>query len=126
MSKNDLQKGVNLLLGDSRPVFNPEDTLSDETREALAKSRAKEEREKEEGKKRPGRPKKEVAIDEVYFRTTIIAHRQNYEKLRVISMKLGVCFKDILNAALAAAVENYEEKNGEIVLREKNLDNPFK
>lgn len=74
--------------------------------------------------KGPGRPKKEF-VDDTFFRTTIIAHRVNYEKLKVVAMKLGRPFKDVLNDALLAAVETFEKKNGEITLRETH-ENPFK
>jgi hypothetical protein len=49
----------------------------------------------------------------------------NYEKLKVIAMKEGRPFKDVLNDALFAAVDKYEEKNGEVILRD-NHENPFK
>ena len=74
--------------------------------------------------KGPGRPKKEF-VDDTFFRTTIIAHRVNYEKLKVIAMKEGRPFKDVLNDALFAAIEKYEEKNGEVIVRDNN-ENPFK
>ena len=41
-------------------------------------------------------------------------------------MKLGRTFKDVLNDALAAAVETFEERNGEIILRDRDHENPFK
>lgn len=121
MSKNDLRKGMDAIIGDPRPISAVKDELSPEARERVERSLAK-----VAEKKRPGRPKKEVVEDDGYFRTTIIAHRENYEKLKVVSMKLGRSFKEVLNAALAAAVETYEEKNGEIILREKDNKNPFK
>lgn len=116
MSKKDLKVGVDALLGERR-VQELEETLSPEVRKAVADSRAIE-------KKAPGRPKKE-GTDENFFRTTIIAHRESYEKLKVIAMKEGRPFKDVLNDALSAAVEKYEERNGEVIVRD-NFENPFK
>ena len=122
MSKKDLRVGVDTtLIGESREkrvsVPELEETLSPEGREMLAASRASE-------KKGPGRPKKEF-VDDTFFRTTIIAHRVNYEKLKVIAMKEGRPFKDVLNDALFAVIEKYEEKNGEVILRD-NRENLFK
>lgn len=116
MSKKDFKTGINALLGDARTTAL-EETLSPEARAIIAESRASE-------KKGPGRPKKET-VDDTFFRTTIIAHRVNYEKLKVIAMKEGRPFKDVLNDALFAVIEKYEEKNGEVVLRD-NHENPFK
>ena len=130
MSKKDLRtaldqklekSGTDLLLGNPRPLAQVEAALSPETRELLAQSRAK-----EAEKRRPGRPKKENFEPTDFFRTTIIAHKENYEKLKVVAMKLGRPFKDVLNDALAAAVETFEEKNGKIVLRDFEHENPFK
>ena len=121
MSKKDLKVGTEFLLGESRvkslEVQELEETLSPEGRKVVAASRASE-------KKGPGRPKKEF-VDDTFFRTTIIAHRVNYEKLKVIAMKEGRPFKDVLNDALFAAIEKYEEKNGEVIVRD-NHENPFK
>lgn len=123
MSKRDLKGGIDTtLIGESREkrkleVRELEATLDPEAREALAKTR-------EAIKKGPGRPKKDF-VDDTFFRTTIIAHRVNYEKLKVIAMKEGRPFKDVLNDALFAAVDKYEEKNGEVILRD-NHENPFK
>lgn len=116
MSKKNLKFGVDALLGESR-VSELEETLSPEVRRIVAESRASE-------KKGPGRPRKEF-VDTSFFRTTIIAHRENYEKLKVIAMKEGRPFKDVLNDALSAAVEKYEDRNGEIIVRD-NFENPFK
>jgi hypothetical protein len=116
MSKKDLKVGVDALLGERR-VQELEETLSPEVRKVVAASRASE-------KKGPGRPKKEF-VDDTFFRTTIIAHRVNYEKLKVIAMKEGRPFKDVLNDALFAVIEKYEERNGEVILRD-NHENPFK
>lgn len=116
MSKKDFKTGINALLGDARTTAL-EETLSPEVRAIIAESRASE-------KKGPGRPKKEF-VDDTFFRTTIIAHRVNYEKLKVIAMKEGRSFKDVLNDALFAVIEKYEEKNGEVILRD-NHENPFK
>lgn len=120
-NKKDLRFGTDALLGESREkrvsVPELEATLSPEVRKAVAASRASE-------KKGPGRPKKEF-VDDTFFRTTIIAHRVNYEKLKVIAMKEGRPFKDVLNDALFAVIEKYEEKNGEVILRD-NHENPFK
>lgn len=115
-NKKDLRVGTDALLGERR-VQELENTLSPEVRKVVAASRASE-------KKGPGRPKKEF-VDDTFFRTTIIAHRVNYEKLKVIAMKEGRPFKDVLNDALSAAVEKYEDRNGEIIVRE-NFENPFK
>ena len=115
-NKKDLRVGTDALLGERR-VQEIEDTLSPEARAIIAESRASE-------KKGPGRPKKEF-VDDTFFRTTIIAHRVNYEKLKVIAMKEGRPFKDVLNDALFAVIEKYEEKNGEVILRD-NHENPFK
>lgn len=121
-NKKDLARGVETtLLGESREkrvseVQELEETLSLEARKAFAASRS--------AKKGPGRPKKEF-VDDTFFRTTIIAHRVNYEKLKVIAMKEGRPFKDVLNDALFAAIEKYEEKNGEVIVRD-NHENPFK
>lgn len=122
MSKKDLRVGVDTtLIGESREkrldLEKLEATLDPEVRKVAAASRASE-------KKGPGRPKKEF-VDDTFFRTTIIAHRVNYEKLKVIAMKEGRPFKDVLNDALFAAIEKYEEKNGEVILRD-NHENPFK
>lgn len=119
MSKKDkdLRTGLDALLGEARPVPSIEEGLKPETKAILAEARER---------KRPGRPRKEVVEDDGYFRTTIIAHRENYEKLKVVAMKLGRTFKDVLNDALAAAVDTFEERNGEIVLRDINHENPFK
>ena len=121
MSKKDLKTGVEALLGSARPVSPIEENLSPETRALIAENRAK-----GVEKRRPGRPKKEGIEEELYFRTTIIAHRENYEKLKVIAMKLGRSFKEVINDALSAAVETYEERNGEVVLRDMDHENPFK
>jgi hypothetical protein len=117
MSKKDLKTGVDALLGVPRAASPIEEELKPETIAILAEAR---------GKKRPGRPKKEFVEDDGYFRTTIIAHKENYEKLKVVAMKLGRTFKDVLNDALAAAVETFEERNGEIILRDRDHENPFK
>lgn len=122
MSKKDLRVGVDTtLIGESREkrldLEKLEATLDPEVRKVAAASRASE-------KKGPGRPKKEF-VDDTFFRTTIIAHRVNYEKLKVIAMKEGRPFKDVLNDALFAAIEKYEEKNGEVIVRD-NHENPFK
>lgn len=122
MSKKDLRVGVDTtLIGESREKIldleKLEATLDPEVRKVAAASRASE-------KKGPGRPKKEF-VDDTFFRTTIIAHRVNYEKLKVIAMKEGRPFKDVLNDALFAAIEKYEEKNGEVIVRD-NHENPFK
>ena len=109
--------GTDLLLGTPRAVSPIEEGLKPETQAILAEARER---------KRPGRPKKEFVEDDGYFRTTIIAHKENYEKLKVVAMKLGRTFKDVLNDALAAAVETFEERNGEIILRERDHENPFK
>lgn len=116
MSKKDLKIGVDALLGEARPTAL-EDTLSPEARVALAETR-------EAIKRGPGRPKKET-VDDTFFRTTIIAHRVNYEKIKVIAMKEGMSFKDVLNEAISAAVEKYEEKHGEVILR-SNREKLFK
>ena len=113
--------GTDLLLGVPRAASPIEENLKPETRELIAEIRAK-----EAEKRRPGRPKKESVEDDGYFRTTIIAHKENYEKLKVVAMKLGRTFKDVLNDALAAAVETFEERNGEIILRDRDHENPFK
>lgn len=125
-NKKDLAQSLgntldNTLLGESREkrvseVQKLEETLSPEARKAFEASRS--------AKKGPGRPKKEI-VDDTFFRTTIIAHRRNYEKIKVIAMKEGMSFKDVLNEALSAAVEKYEEKNGEVILRD-NRENLFK
>ena len=115
-NKKDLRVGTDALLGERR-VQELEATLDPKTREDLAETR-------EAIKKGPGRPKKD-SVDDTFFRTTIIAHRVNYEKLKVIAMKEGRPFKDVLNDALFAAVDKYEEKNGEVILRD-NHENPFK
>lgn len=122
MSKKDLKRGVDTtLLGESRDpksrLQELEAALGPKAREVAAASRASE-------KKGPGRPKKEF-VDDTFFRTTIIAHRVNYEKLKVIAMKEGRPFKDVLNDALFAVIEKYEEKNGEVIVRD-NHENPFK
>lgn len=114
--KNDLVSGMDAIWGKSR-LQEIEETLSPEVRKVVAASRASE-------KKGPGRPKKEF-VDDTFFRTTIIAHRVNYEKLKVIAMKEGRPFKDVLNDALFAVIEKYEEKNGEVIVRD-NHENPFK
>lgn len=121
-NKKDLRVGVDTtLIGESREkrvsVPELEETLSPKARAIIAESRASE-------KKGPGRPKKEF-VDDTFFRTTIIAHRVNYEKLKVIAMKEGRPFKDVLNDALFAVIEKYEEKNGEVIVRD-NHENPFK
>lgn len=121
-NKKDLRIGTDaILIGESREkrldLEKLEATLDPEVRKVAAASRASE-------KKGPGRPKKEF-VDDTFFRTTIIAHRVNYEKLKVIAMKEGRPFKDVLNDALFAAIEKYEEKNGEVIVRD-NHENPFK
>ena len=78
---------------------------------------------KELPKRGPGRPKKET-VDNTFFRTTIIAHRVNYEKLKVIAMNEGRYFKDILNDAFTAVIKKYEDSHGEVILRH-NHKNPF-
>ena len=111
------KSGTDLLLGVPRAASPIEEGLKPETQAILAEARER---------KRPGRPKKEFVEDDGYFRTTIIAHKENYEKLKVVAMKLGRTFKDVLNDALAAAVETFEERNGEIILRDRDHENPFK
>lgn len=113
----DFNKGVNLLLGESRTASPIEEGLKPETQAILAEAREK---------KRPGRPRKEVVEDDGYFRTTIIAHKENYAKLKVVAMKLGRTFKDVLNDALSAALDKFEEKNGKIILEDIDHENPFK
>ena len=115
MSKKDFKTGINALLGDARTTAL-EETLSPEARAIIAESRASE-------KKGPGRPKKET-VDNTFFRTTIIAHRVNYEKLKVIAMNEGRYFKDILNDAFTAVIKKYEDSHGEVILRH-NHKNPF-
>lgn len=115
-NKKDLRVGTDALLGERR-VQELEATLDPKTREDLAETR-------EAIKKGPGRPKKEF-VDDTFFRTTIIAHRVNYEKIKVIAMKEGMSFKDVLNEAISAAVEKYEEKHGEVILRD-NREKLFK
>lgn len=117
MSKKNFTEGIDVLLGGNRMTNKVEESLSPETRAIITELR-------QSDKKGPGRPRKEE-VDDTYFRTTIIAHRENYERLKVIAMKEGRCFKDVLNDALSAAVETYEEKNGRIELRE-SFENPFK
>lgn len=112
----NIQFGVNLLFEEDS-VQKLEETLSPEAAKKVAESRTFK-------KRSPGRPKKEF-VDDTFFRTTIIAHRVNYEKLKVIAMKEGRPFKDILNDALSAVIEKYEEKNGKVILRD-NHENPFK
>lgn len=117
MGKDDfLQAGIGLMLGPTREEL--ESHLHKETIASTAAAR-------DNRIKKRGRPKKESLEDNGFFRTTIIAHRENYEKLKVVAMKLGRPFKDVLNDALSAAVETFEEKNGEITLREYH-ENPFK
>lgn len=118
MGKDHLATGVNALFGEPRPLTKTEAALSPETLASIEEARDKR-------IKKRGRPKKESLEDNGFFRTTIIAHRENYEKLKVVAMKLGRPFKDVLNDALSAAVETFEEKNGEITLREYH-ENPFK
>lgn len=120
MSKKDLKTGVEALLGEPRPLTKTEAALSPDTLASI-----EELREETTGKRKPGRPRKEGSEDNGYFRTTIIAHRENYEKLKVVAMKLGRPFKDVLNDALSAAVETFEKKHGEITLRNEH-ENPFK
>ena len=114
--KNNITFGVKLLF-EENSIQKVEETLSPEVSKKVSESRSSE-------KKGPGRPKKEF-VDDTFFRTTIIAHRVKYEKLKVIAMKEGRSFKDILNDAFTAVIDKYEEKNGEEVLREKH-ENPFK
>lgn len=117
MSKKDLKIGVDAMLGEPRQLTA---ALSPEGR-----ARIKELHEENTGKRKPGRPRKEATEEGEYFRTTIIAHKKNYEKLKVVAMKLGRPFKDVLNDALSAAVDTFEEKHGEITLRGEHA-NPFK
>ena len=114
--KNNITFGVKLLF-EENSIQKEEKTLSPKIKKKVSESRSSE-------KKGPGRPKKEF-VDDTFFRTTIIAHRVKYEKLKVIAMKEGRSFKDILNDAFTAVIDKYEEKNGEVVLREKH-ENPFK
>ena len=119
----DLKIGVevidSILLGTPRPQTKIEAAVSPKTLASI-----KELHEENTGKRKPGRPRKEAEEGE-YFRTTIIAHKKNYEKLKVVAMKLGRPFKDVLNDALSAAVDTFEEKHGEITLRGEHA-NPFK
>lgn len=117
--KLEKKEGTDVLYGVPRAASPIEENLNPETQAILAEARER---------KGPGRPKKEIVEDNGYFRTTIIAHKENYEKLKVVAMKLGRTFKDVLNDALAAAVETFEERNGEIILRDRDRDheNPFK
>lgn len=115
--KKDLKTALEALLDGSRTASPIEEGLKPETQAILAEARER---------KRPGRPRKEVVEDDGYFRTTIIAHRENYEKLKVVAMKLGRTFKEVLNDALSAAVDKFEERNGEIILRDIDHENPFK
>ena len=114
--KNNITFGVKLLF-EENSIQKVEETLSPEVSKKVSESRSSE-------KKGPGRPKKET-VDNAFFRTTVIAHRVNYMKLKVIAMKEGRPFKDILNDAFTAVIEKYEEKNGEVILRD-NHENPFK
>lgn len=114
--RNNITFGVKVLFDESN-VQKVEETLSPEVSKKVFETRTSE-------KKGPGRPRKEF-VDTSFFRTTIIAHRENYEKLKVIAMKEGRPFKDILNDAFAAVIEKYEEKNGKVILR-YNPENPFK
>lgn len=114
MSNNNFKPAIDSLLGERRELIN---TLSPESRDIVSSSPFPK-------KKGPGRPRKEI-IDETFFRTTIIAHRVTYEKIKVIAMKEGMSFKDVLNEALSAAVEKYEEKHGEVILKESR-ENLFK
>lgn len=114
----DFTTGLNaMLIGPTREEL--ESHLNKETIDSTAAARDKR-------IKKRGRPRKESLEDNGYFRTTIIAHKENYEKLKIVAMKLGRPFKDILNDALSAAVETFEEKNGEITLRGQHYENPFK
>lgn len=114
--ENNISFGVKVLF-EENSVQKVEETLSPEVSRKVFESRSSE-------RKGPGRPRKEF-VDTSFFRTTIIAHRENYEKLKVIAMKEGRPFKDILNDAFAAVIEKYEEKNGEVILK-YNHENPFK
>ena len=95
MAKN-ISFGVKVLF-EENSVQKVEETLSPEVSKKVSESRSFE-------KRGPGRPKKDF-VDDTFFRTTIIAHRVNYEKLKVIAMKEGRPFKDVLNDALFAAVD---------------------
>ncbi len=70
---------------------------------------------------RRGRPKKtaEQRVDpDTYQRTTLILDKVLMDKFREISFRETLTLKELVNSALARAIEVYEAKNGKIVPKE--------